>query len=108
MVGQLKKCLDNSGVCGMWLTDLLKAFNCLRHDLLTAELTAYGFDQPSLCFIVSWVSDRTQRTKVNNTYGSYTNVKYGVSQGTILGPLLCDINICDLFLWDYNCHLASW
>ena len=53
MVGQLRKRLDNSGVCGMWLTDLSKAFNCLRHDLLTAKLTAYGFDQPSLCFIVS-------------------------------------------------------
>ena len=53
MVGQLKKRLDNSGVCRMWLTDLSKAFNCLRHDLLTAKLTAYGFDQPSLCFIVS-------------------------------------------------------
>ena len=45
---------------------------------------------------------------MNNTYGSYTNVRYGVSQGSVLGPLLCDINISDLFLWDYNCDLASY
>ena len=48
MVGQLQKSLDNSGVAGMWLTDLSKALNCLRHDLVTAKLTACGFDQPSL------------------------------------------------------------
>ena len=48
MVEKLKKGLDNSGVGGMLLTDLSKAFDCLRHDLLIAKLAAYGFDQPSL------------------------------------------------------------
>ena len=38
MVEKLKKSLDNSGVGGMLLTDLSKAFNCLRHDLLIAKL----------------------------------------------------------------------
>ena len=46
MVEKLKKHLDNSGVGGMLLTDLLKAFDCLRNDLLIAKLAAYGFDQP--------------------------------------------------------------
>ena len=55
------------------LIDLSKAFDCLRHDLLIAKLAAYGFDQPSLCFIFNYLSDRTQRTKVNNTYRSYTD-----------------------------------
>ena len=84
MVEKLKKSLDNSGVGGMLLTNLSKAFDCLRHDLLIAKLAAYGFDQPSLCFIFSYLSGRTWRTKVN-AYSSYTDIKYAVPQGSILG-----------------------
>ena len=68
MVGKLKKDLDNNDVGGMLLTDLSKAFDFLRYDLLIGKLAAYGFDQPSLCFIFSYLSDRTQRTEVNNAY----------------------------------------
>ena len=77
----------------MLLINLSKAFNCLRYDLLIAKLAAYGPDQPSLCFIFSYLSDRTQRTKVN-VYSSYTNIKYGIPQGSVLGPLLFNIDIC--------------
>ena len=81
----------------MLLTDLWKAFDCLRRDLLISKLAAYGFDQQSLYFIFSYTSGRTQRTNVNNAYSSYTNNKYGVPQRSILGPLLFDMDICDLF-----------
>ena len=108
MVEKLKKSLDNSSVVGMLLTDLSKAFDCRRHNLLIAKLAAYGFNQPSLCFIFSYLSDRTHRTKVNDAYSSFTNIKYGVPQGSISGPLLFNIDICDLFLWDYKCDIASY
>ena len=44
----MKEKSSNSGVSGMLLTDFSKAFDCLRHDLLTAKLVACSFDQPSL------------------------------------------------------------
>ena len=75
MAEKLKKSLGNNGVSGMLLTDLSKIFDCLRDDLLIARLAAYGFDQPSLCFIFSYLSDITQRTKVNNAYSSYADIK---------------------------------
>ena len=85
MIKKLKKSLDNSSVGGMLLIDLPKACDCLRHDLLIARLAAYGFDEKSLCFIFSYLSGRTLRTKVNNACSSYTDIKYGVPQGSILG-----------------------
>ena len=45
-----------------------------------------------------YLSDRTQKTKVNNAYISYTNIKHGVPQCSILGALLFNIDIYDLFL----------
>ena len=98
MVEKLKKSLDNRGVGGMLLTDLSKAFYFQRQDLSIAKLTAYGFDQPALCFIFSYLSDRAQGIKVNNAYSSYTDVKNGAPSGSILGSLLSNIDICDLFL----------
>ena len=92
----------------MLLINLSKGFNCLRYDLLIAKLAAYGFDQPLLCFTFSYLSDRTKRTKINNAYNCYTNIKYGVPQGSVLGPLLFNIDICDLFLWYYKCEIASY
>ena len=86
----------------MLLTDLSKAFDCLRHDLLISKLAAYGFDQPSLRFIFSYLRDRTQQTKTNSAYRSYTDFKYGVPQGSILGPLLFNIDICDFFCRTIN------
>ena len=50
------------------LTDLSKAFDCLSHEVLLAELHAYGFSVSTLRLVQSYLSDRKQRAKINESY----------------------------------------
>ena len=70
------------------LTDLLKAFDCLLHDLLIANFVGYGFYHHLLLLIVSYLSNRKQRTKVNNVYSAFSDIMFKALLASILGPLL--------------------
>ena len=102
-----RKCLDEGGISEAILIDLSKAFDCILHDLLIAKLAAYGFDYQSLRIMESFLSNRQQRTKINNAFSRYSEIIYGVPQGSILGPLLFNVYICDIFFDIIECDIAS-
>ena len=108
MLEKWKRSVDNSKMFGALLTDLSKAFDCLDHELLIAKLNAYGFSLTALKLVHNYLSNRKQQTKINSTYSSFLEIIFGVPQGSILGPLLFNIFLIDLFFITEDTDIASY
>ena len=68
MIEKLRKSRDEKGVFAAVLTDLSKAFDCIPHQLLTAKLSADGFDIKSIAFISVYLKNQKQKTKISCTF----------------------------------------
>ena len=100
MLEKWKHLLDNTYNFGVLYMDLSEAFDILNHSLFLAQLNTYGFSLKSTTFI-------QQKVNVNNKFSTWEKIYSGVPQGSILGPVLCDFFINDIFSLLTTCEIVN-
>ena len=82
--------MNRSEVSGVIFLDLKKAFGPVDHNMMY-KLRCYLQNSSSLPFFKSCLQGRTQRVFPHGSYSSEGPVKFGVPQGSVIGPILFSI-----------------
>jgi hypothetical protein len=96
--------IDNKNALSAVYIDFARAFDTVCRSKLCYKLSCYGIAGNLLKWIQSFLTDRSQCTRVGHSSSDYASLSSGIVQGSILGPLLFLLYINDIVdLFDSTC-----
>ena len=88
LLDDIRKNVDKGQLVGTAFVDLSKAFDTISHSKLLTKLPLYGIDGKELAWFEGYLFNRSAQVSYNDVLSEAQQLKSGVPQGSILGPLL--------------------
>ena len=103
MVQHFKNSIDKGEYVGCIGMDFSKAFDCLPHHSTICKIWAYGASQSACTFLASYLCWK-QCVKISNECSDWDVIMKGIQHGSILGPLISNIFLNDIFYFAKKLH----